>query len=261
MSVINQASLSAIRYLLTDVDDTLTTDGQLLPETLTAIYHLHEAGVQVIPVTGACAGWCDHMVRAWPVSAVIGESGAFYKIYRSEKRLMHIGWYDDAELRRRQAEVIDVIKRELMPHYQDLRFAQDQVYRVADVALDIGQDREPLPQQQIRELLRLLTQCSVQARASSIHINAWRGDFGKFPMALRLLRNEFNLDDEQILNQVAFVGDSANDESMFAGLKYTFGVANIAQWLTDMRHHPAVLLEQPRGLGFVELADRLLEAR
>lgn len=32
----------------------------------------------VIPVTGAPAGWCDQMVRMWPVDGVIGENGGFF---------------------------------------------------------------------------------------------------------------------------------------------------------------------------------------
>src|SRR5699024_1202771 len=69
--------LAQVDAVFTDVDDTLTRDGKLAPSALTAMARLLDAGVRVIPVTGGCAGWCDHMVRAWPVTAVIGESGAF----------------------------------------------------------------------------------------------------------------------------------------------------------------------------------------
>jgi hypothetical protein len=71
------AELTAVRYLLTDIDDTLTREGKLLPEAFTALWRLSEAGLRVIPVTGRPAGWCDLIIRQWPVDAVVGENGAF----------------------------------------------------------------------------------------------------------------------------------------------------------------------------------------
>src|SRR3546814_4188945 len=76
--------LAQVDVVLTDVDDTLTQGGKLSASTLDAIGRLARGGVRVIPVTGGCAGWCDHIVRAWPVAAVIGESGAFRFRMRSD---------------------------------------------------------------------------------------------------------------------------------------------------------------------------------
>ena len=70
-----------IRGVLTDIDDTLTTDGKLTAEAYAALQRLHAAGKIVIPVTGRPAGWCDHIARMWPVDAVVGENGAFYMRY------------------------------------------------------------------------------------------------------------------------------------------------------------------------------------
>jgi hydroxymethylpyrimidine pyrophosphatase-like HAD family hydrolase len=68
-----------IRYLLTDIDDTLTLHGLLPAAALAAMERLQGAGVAVIPVTRRPAGWCDHIARMWPVAAVVGENGAFYR--------------------------------------------------------------------------------------------------------------------------------------------------------------------------------------
>ena len=65
------------KILFTDVDDTLTWKGRLPHETFTALVKLQEAGIKVIPVTGASAGWCDCMIRTWPIDSIIGENGAF----------------------------------------------------------------------------------------------------------------------------------------------------------------------------------------
>jgi HAD superfamily hydrolase (TIGR01484 family) len=70
--------LAAVRVVLTDIDDTLTTDGRLEAVAYSALERLRDAGLLVIPVTGRPAGWCDHIARMWPVDAVLGENGAFW---------------------------------------------------------------------------------------------------------------------------------------------------------------------------------------
>ena len=77
--------LSAVQYLFTDIDDTLTTEGRLLPQTYKALWDLSDAGIRIVPVTGGSAGWCEHIVRAWPVAAAIGESGAFVMTARGNR--------------------------------------------------------------------------------------------------------------------------------------------------------------------------------
>ncbi len=69
------ARFGAIRFVLTDVDDTLTDGARLPAAAYDALERLHEAGLKVIPITAAPAGWCDLMCRMWPVAAVIGENG------------------------------------------------------------------------------------------------------------------------------------------------------------------------------------------
>src|SRR5258706_7497130 len=80
------AAVHAIRYVLLDIDDTLTTDGRLEAAAYGALERLQRAGFYVIPVTGRPAGWCDHIARFWPVAAVIGEDGAFWVRYDRRPR-------------------------------------------------------------------------------------------------------------------------------------------------------------------------------
>jgi len=72
------SSRRAIVGVLTDIDDTLTTEGKLTWQAYAALARLKAAGKIVVPVTGRPAGWCDHIARMWPVDAVVGENGAFY---------------------------------------------------------------------------------------------------------------------------------------------------------------------------------------
>ena len=77
-----------IRYVLTDIDDTVTTDGRLTATAYQALEALDQAGILVIPITGRPAGWCDHIARMWPVYAVVGENGAFYMRYDRQAKKM-----------------------------------------------------------------------------------------------------------------------------------------------------------------------------
>lgn len=71
------AVLKHIRLLATDVDDTMTSKGALLPATLSMLHRLHRAGVRVLPVTGRPAGEVQGLARYLPhVSAAIAENGA-----------------------------------------------------------------------------------------------------------------------------------------------------------------------------------------
>ena len=89
-----------VKVILTDIDDTVTTDGMLTSEAYCALEALQLAGFIVIPVTGRSAGWCDHIARMWPVDAIVGENGAFYFRYdRVEKKLYKYFCQDDEALR------------------------------------------------------------------------------------------------------------------------------------------------------------------
>ena len=66
---------------LTNIDDTLTTEGKLPAAAYSALERLHRSGLAVVPITGRQAGWCDMVARLWPVAGVVGENGAFYFRY------------------------------------------------------------------------------------------------------------------------------------------------------------------------------------
>lgn len=78
LALASQGLFSSVQYVLTDMDETLTFRGRLSAATYAALERLQSAGIRVIPVTGAPAGWCDQMVRMWPVDGVIGENGGFF---------------------------------------------------------------------------------------------------------------------------------------------------------------------------------------
>ena len=80
---------SSLKFLLTDIDDTLTDEGQLGAEAYEALWDLHKAGVHVVPITGRPAGWCEMIARMWPVSGIVGENGGFYFRYHNKTMQRH----------------------------------------------------------------------------------------------------------------------------------------------------------------------------
>jgi hydroxymethylpyrimidine pyrophosphatase-like HAD family hydrolase len=61
LSTMSLSQLQDIKFILTDIDDTLTSDGRLKSNAYEAMERLSDNGYSVIPVTGRCAGWCDHI--------------------------------------------------------------------------------------------------------------------------------------------------------------------------------------------------------
>lgn len=80
-------------------------------------------------------------------------------------------------------------------------------------------------------------------------------------MTRRLLREIFGLDAVEANEQIVFVGDSPNDESMFAFFRHAVAVANFAPFAHRVRHKPHWLTTGEGGAGFAELADALLAAQ
>ena len=66
-------ALAECSVVLTDIDDTLTTDGRLSAAAYAALERLSLAGLAVVPITGRPAGWCDMIARFWPVAGVVGD--------------------------------------------------------------------------------------------------------------------------------------------------------------------------------------------
>jgi HAD superfamily hydrolase (TIGR01484 family) len=252
--------LAQVDVVLTDVDDTLTQGGKVSASTLDAMERLTRGGLRVIPVTGGCAGWCDHIVRAWPVAAVIGESGAFRFQMQPSGGLRRHFVRPLEQLRADQQRLLQIAHRALAA-VPEARMAADQAYRLADVAIDHSQDVGPLPASSIAAIIKIFEDAGARARASSIHVNAWFGDYDKATMATELLADDLDIDPQEQSRRVLFIGDAPNDESLFRAYALSVGVANITPHLNSLTHPPRWVCDAGHGAGFVEMADRVLRAR
>jgi hypothetical protein len=255
------AMLAKLRGLLCDIDGTITTDGRLSAGAYDALERLQSAGLIVVPVTGRPAGWCDLIARFWPVSAVVGENGAFYFRYDHAARRMTRRYVRSEAQRASDRARLSEIGAQVLRQVPGAALAADQSYREADLAIDYCEDVAPLPPSDVQRIVELLRGQGLTVKVSSIHVNAWFGQYDKLTMARRLMQEQFGIDLESERDQLGFVGDSPNDEPMFEFFPHAFAVANIAHFADSIVHKPAYVTRQPEGAGFAELVRRLLAAR
>lgn len=261
LAELSDAEARGVDVVLTDIDDTLTTDGRLPAAAYAALERLHEAGLKVVPVTGRPGGWCDLIARFWPVDGVVGENGAFYFRYdHAARRMIRRFRADEAERAENRAR-LDRLAAEVLARVPGAALAADQPYRIADLAIDFCEDVPPLPAESVDAIVRLCEAAGATAKVSSIHVNAWFGAYDKLGMAQEMLKAEFGLDAERELSRILFAGDSPNDEPMFCAFPLSVGVANIRDAGERLRHWPAYVTPGRGGAGFVQLAERLLAAR
>jgi len=248
----------SIRFVLTDIDDTLTWRGLLPAAALAAMERLRAAGVRTIPITGRPAGWCDHIARMWPVEAVVGENGAFYYRYDRGLRKMERSYFKTAEARAVDRSRLETLKAEILAEVPGCAVSADQAFREADLAIDFCEDVPQLSATDVDRIVRMFEAAGAQAKISSIHVNGWFGDYDKLTMTRRLFQAAFQEDLEAIKSQVIFAGDSPNDQPMFGFFPNAVGVANVRGFSDRMSVLPAWVTRREGGLGFAELVDILL---
>lgn len=256
-----ESILRRIRGVLTDVDDTLTTGGRLTARTYAALERLQQAGLTVIPITGGPAGWCDLIARLWPVDGVIGENGAFYFHYDRRARRLRRRFVQDETTRRHNRERLMALQGEILAEFPDAAAAPDQNYRECDLAIDYAADMPTLPPERVAAIVERLHRVGASAKVSSIHVNAWFGDYDKLSTVRLLLAEVHGVDLDAEREAYLYVGDAPNDEPMFTWFPYSVGVANIHRFAARMNVLPTHVTVAAAGDGFVELAERLLAAR
>ncbi|NKB64230.1 MAG: HAD-IIB family hydrolase [Gammaproteobacteria bacterium] len=249
-----------IKVVLTDIDDTLTTDGRLTSEAYSALEALKNAKIKVIPVTGRSAGWCDHIARMWPVDAIVGENGAFYFRYDNTTKIMNKRFSQDKTERVQDTKRLLALREKLETEIPGCRAASDQDYRIADLAIDVAEDVTPLPSKDIRSIVAHAEEAGATAKVSSIHVNCWFGNHSKLSSSVQALEECFGIDETNIQQQSLFVGDSPNDAQMFHYFDYSIGVANVLNTLEFLTDKPKYICKNSAGNGFVEVANRLLSA-
>lgn len=249
----------AFQFLLTDLDGTLTQKGRVPSATYRALESLEARGVHVIAVTGRPAGWCEMMARWWPVSAVVGENGAFwFRLFDGHMKRHFVA--SQAERERNQIQLAR-IQEHILREVPGSALASDQFTRLFDLAIDFAEDVPPLDMKEVLRIKDIFEQYGATAKISNIHVNGWFGQFDKLSTSLHLLEHEFKLSIAHIQNHCLFVGDSPNDEPMFAHFQHSFAVSNIQEFQTQLKSPPRYRASQPEAQGFCEIVEHLLLLR
>ncbi len=259
ISELGRADAAGIRYALFDIDDTITDGGSLPEESYSALWALRRAGILAVPVTGRPAGWCDLIARQWPVAGVVGENGAFAFYMKGEclERLFHPAAPSPDSSRERLALLGDRAMREV----PGLRLAKDQPYRLFDIALDFAEEPPVLPLEDALRVKGICEASGARAKVSSIHVNAWFGDYDKLSMSELFLSSVLGWDPILSSRETVFFGDSPNDEPMFRRFELSCGVANVSRFFDVMEYPPAYITQRPFGAGFAEACGFILGCR
>ncbi len=250
-----------ISVVLTDIDDTLTTDGRLPADAYAALERLHRAGLAVAPITGRPAGWCDMVARFWPVDGVVGENGALYFTYdRDARKLRRVYAASEAE-RASNRRRLEAVREQVLAEVPGAAVSADQPYREADLAIDYCEDVRPLPADAVARIKAIFEENGATAKVSSIHVNGWFGDHDKLSMTRRFGAEVLSIDIDADRDRIVFCGDSPNDAPMFHHFPNACGVANVRDFAGRIEAEPAFVAPSRGAAGFVEIAAAILNAR
>lgn len=258
---LSQLSAGKVDFVFADIDDTLTTDGRLPAASYKALEDLSNAGIQIVPVTGRPAGWCDLIARLWPVAGVVGENGAFFYSYDRATTSMRRVFASSQDSRLENQKKLSEIRDRVLAEVPGAAVSADQDYRITDLAIDFCEDVAPLLYSDVQRIKTIFEEAGAVAKISSIHVNGWFGAHDKLSMTQRFCRDVFGFELKDNLDRAIFVGDSPNDAPMFAYFPMACGVANVKEFVGKMEAEPAWVSAECGGEGFVEIADALLGAR
>ena len=260
------AERRAIRGVMTDIDDTLTTDGAITADALQALADLRGAGLPVLAITGRSVGWSEPFALAWPVDAIVAENGAVL-LQRSTPVGAAAGhpvltktYQQDAGTRQRHFTHMQRVAVRVLREVPGAHLAGDSWGRETDMAIDHSECHH-LPTAAVERVVAIMGSEGMHATVSSIHINGWFGDHDKYQGARWALRTLYGRELDAEAAQWVYVGDSTNDQLMFQALPHSVGVANVRRFVEALRHCPRFVTQEERGAGFAEVARAVLAAR
>lgn len=251
--------ISSIAGVLTDIDDTLTTDGAITSDAVAALLQLKAAGLHLIPITGRPVGWSEPFALAWPVDAIVAENGAVALVRQPDGSLAKF-YQQDAATRSANFAAMQQVLERIEREVPGARRATDSPGRECDIAIDHS-EFTTLAQPEIDQCVAIMRVAGMNATVSSIHINGWFGDHNKLEGARWIVRTLFGRDLDAEMDQWVYVGDSTNDQLMFQHFPHSVGVANIARFLPQLQYLPRYVTQGERGAGFAEVARAVLSHR
>ncbi|MBO9999669.1 MAG: HAD family phosphatase [Cyanobacteria bacterium SID2] len=241
-----------IGLVATDMDGTMTQAGKFTSGLLTALERFADAEIAVLVVTGRSAGWVSGLAHYLPIVGAIAENGGlFYS--PSDEMPMSLVSIDDFQQHRQD---LATTFRALQSAFPQVRESADNRFRLTDWTFDVaGLFPETLEQIALwcEERDWSLTYSSVQCHLKLPEQDKARG-------LLKVLAARFP---HLSPNEIATVGDSPNDGSLFDAsiFPHSVGVANVLEYRDRLPHLPKYVTPSPEGAGFCELADYIRSNR
>ncbi|MBD1820933.1 HAD family phosphatase [Cyanobacteria bacterium FACHB-DQ100] len=239
--------LQSIQLIATDMDGTLTISQKFTPQLLQVFDRLNQAGVAVLIVTGRSAGWVNGLVHYLPIVGAIAENGGLF--YQGETQELLVPIADLKVHRQKLAEMF----LELRSQFPQIQESSDNAFRLTDWTFDVA----GLAVSDLNQLSLLCQKRGFGFTYSNVQCHIKRLQQDKAQGLLKVLSDRFP---QYNLKQVATVGDSPNDESLFDASQFSMsiGVANIQHYQTQLKHLPTYITTQPEGMGFCEFADAVI---
>jgi hypothetical protein len=254
------AARAGLVGVLTDIDDTLTTEGRITDDALQALDDLARAGLHVIPITGRPVGWSEPFAQAWPVDGIVAENGAVALARTAPAGTLRKLYQQDAAERAANFARMQQVAQRILREVPGATLARDSAGRETDIAIDHSEFAH-LPPEAIVQVVALMRAEGMNATVSSIHVNGWYGAHDKLAGARWAVRELLDRELESELARWVYVGDSTNDVLMFQHFPHSVGVANIRRFEAQLAHKPAYVTEGERGAGFAQVARAILGAR
>jgi HAD superfamily hydrolase (TIGR01484 family) len=251
--------------VFTDIDDTLTTHGEISADALQALADLKAAGLQVIAITGRPVGWSEKFAQTWPVDAIVVENGSvalksdiksIQPTYLLNSLLSKL-YQQDSETRSKNKIRMLQIAQLVTSQIPGVQVSRDGAGRETDLAFDYNEFANLSPET-VQQVVDLLKAQGMETSVSSIHIHGCFGHFDKWTGAQWIVRQLFQRELANELDRWVFVGDSGNDQAMFKHFKHSIGVANIHRFEAQLTHLPRYITPSERGAGFAEVVKHLL---
>ncbi|MCC5639836.1 Cof-type HAD-IIB family hydrolase [Nostoc sp. CHAB 5844] len=242
---------SNIRLIATDMDGTLTKHGKFSASLLQALSDLAASGIQVLIVTGRSAGWVSGLSSLMPVAGAIAENGGIFYPNGSEQPIA-LTSIPDLKLHRQQ---LAAVFAELNLKFPQIQESADNLFRLTDWTFDVA----ALNLDELQTLSNLCQSMGWGFTYSTVQCHIKPQGQDKAIGLLQVLQEYWP---KYSPEQVVTVGDSPNDESLFARQYFpvSVGVANVLKYANQLQYQPTYVTNAAEAAGFCELASYILKS-
>jgi HAD superfamily hydrolase (TIGR01484 family) len=241
----------------TDLDDTLTTHGELTSEVIAALEDVRAQGLPCVVATGRSLGWGAVLGRVLPVHAVVTENGGAYVL--REGNGVRVAFIDPDDVRDEGMQRVGACVAAIGARFPALRVVADAALRVTDTALDIN-ERVTVDPAVVRDAVAMVRDAGLHAVTSSIHMHVSYRPADKVA-GLRAALGALGLDAGALDERWVYVGDSPNDAGAFGAMALSVGVAGVRRFAGRMPAWPAYVTDDDGAAGFAAVVSAMRAGR